>query len=63
MLPAERLAFTAHTHDELGMIREPLPYMIDVVVSLLEEGSHVVVIDGIVDDITLTPCFDEATIA
>ena len=63
MLRAERLAFTAHTHDELVMIREPLPHMIDVVVSLLEEGSHVVVIYGIVDDISLSPWFDEATIA
>jgi hypothetical protein len=63
MLSAERLAFTAHTLDELGMIREPLPYMIDVEVSLLEEGSYVVVIYGIVDDISLSPWFDEASIA
>ena len=63
MLRAERLAFTAHTHDELVMIREPLPHMIDVVVGLLEEGSHVVIIDGIENDISLSPWFDEASIA
>ena len=45
------------------MIREPLPYMIDMVVSLFEEGSHVVVIYTIEDDISRTPWFDEATIA
>jgi hypothetical protein len=43
------------------MIGEPLPYMADMVICLFEEGSHVVVIDGIVDDIALTPRFDEAT--
>jgi len=45
------------------MIRDALPYMVDVVVSLLEEGNHVVVIYGIVDDVPRTPWFDEATIA
>ncbi len=45
------------------MIGEPLTHMIDMVVSLFEECSHVVIIDGIVDDISLSPWFDEATIA
>jgi hypothetical protein len=44
------------------MIGELLPHMIDVVVCFFEEGSHVVIIDGVVDDIALTPRFDETTI-
>ena len=44
------------------MVWECLPHMIDVVVSLFEEDSHVVVIHGVVDNIALTPRFDEATI-
>jgi hypothetical protein len=36
--------------------------MIDVIVGLFEEGSHVMVIDGIVDDIALAPRPDEAAI-
>ena len=45
------------------MIGELLPHMIDMIVGLFEEGSHVVIIDGVVDDIALTPWFDKATIA
>jgi len=44
------------------MIGETLPYMIDVVVSLLKEGSQVVVIDGVVDVIAFPPWPDEAPI-
>ena len=40
------------------LIREPLPYMIDMVVGLFEESSHVVVIDSVVDDIALAPWFE-----
>jgi hypothetical protein len=43
------------------MIRKPLPYMIDMVVGLFEEGRHVMVINPVIDDIALTPRFDEAT--
>jgi hypothetical protein len=39
-----------------------LPDVIDVVVCLFEESSHVVVIDSVVDDIAFTPRFDKATI-
>ncbi|OLE08271.1 MAG: hypothetical protein AUG82_01525 [Ktedonobacter sp. 13_1_20CM_4_53_11] len=54
-------ARTAHRPDELRkrMIRESLPDVIDVVVCLFEESSHVVVIDSVVDDIAFTPRFDK----
>ena len=44
------------------MIGESLPHMIDMVVGFLEEGSNVVVIDGVVDDIAFPPWLDEAPI-
>ena len=44
------------------MIGKSSPHMIDMVVGLFEEGSYVVVIDGVVNDITLTPWPDEAPI-
>jgi hypothetical protein len=46
----------------IGMISKSLSHMIDMVVSFLEEGSNVVVIDGVVDDIAFPPWLDEATI-
>lgn len=44
------------------MIGEPLPDMIDMVIGLFEEGSHMVVIDGVVHDIALASRFDESAI-
>jgi len=46
----------------IGMIGESSPHMIDMVVSFLEEGSNVVVIDGVVDDIAFPTRPDEAPI-
>jgi len=46
----------------IGMIGESLPHMIDVEIGLLEEGCHVVVIDGVVDDIAFPTRPDEAPI-
>ena len=37
----------------IGMIRESLPHMIDMVVSLFEEGSDMVIIHGVVDNIAI----------
>ena len=44
------------------MIRELLPYMIDVVIGLFEEGGHMVVIDRVVDNVPFASRFHEATI-
>lgn len=49
------------TESALGMIRQPLPYMINMVIGLLEEGNDMMVIDGVIDDIALAARFDEAT--
>ena len=35
------------------MIGESSPYMIDMVVSLFEEGSHMMVIDRVIDEISI----------
>src|SRR6266699_3084980 len=44
------------------MIGQSLPYMIDVIVGLFEEGSHVVIIHCVVDNVPLTSWFDQAAI-
>src|SRR5712691_6092640 len=47
----------------IRMIGESLPYMIDVVVGLFEEGCYMMVIDRVVDNVPFAPRFDDATIA
>jgi len=44
------------------MIGQSLPYMIDVVVSLFEESSHVVIVYSVVDDDAFAPRLDQAAI-
>jgi len=44
------------------MIGQSLAYMIDMVVGLFEEGSHMVIIQLVVDGIAFASWFDQAAI-
>ena len=54
--------YTREQLDAIGMVGQSLSHVIDVVVGLFEEGSHVVVIDAVVHDIALASRFDESAI-
>lgn len=47
----------------IGMVRESLSDVIDMIIGFAKEGCHVMIIDVIVDGIALTPGFDQSPIS